>query len=238
MLKETSVGLEEVVIDKNGNRNKRRFNRGIQLGMTLILIIATLFSVGAAFINIVYDPIYIDGLSMYPTLNALAQPQYKEFGFMDSRPKAKKNISRGDIIVFKQTENNYLIKRIIALPFESIKIEDNIVGDKIYIRTDSEGDVFTLPEEYLSATAHQATALGSYGVGSYYDLAEHQYFVMGDNRGNSSDSRSFGAIEFSQIEGVLKAIQGYSKQIVIQSDGKAILKNKVWYPLWSWRFYS
>lgn len=240
MVKETAVGLDEITIDQDVVRKKRRVQRVVQIVTTIILTIATVVSIGAAYINIIYTPIYIDGLSMYPTLNDLTEPTYKEFGFMDARSKALNSIGRGDIVVFRRIQesgSSYLIKRIIGLPLEQIKIENNPAGDTVYIRIDSNNDVFSLPEEYLSDGARIASASGTYGVGSYYSLGENEYFMMGDNRANSQDSRFFGAINFTEIMGVLKAVQGYAKNIETQPDGKAILKNRVWYPMWAWRYY-
>ncbi len=89
---------------------------------------------------------------------------------------------RGDIIIFRYPDNpeEYFIKRIIGLPGDSVDITDGIV----YI-TDANGEpvdgAYPLDEPYINGEM-----LGSYGP---YDVPEGHYFVMGDNRNNSLDSR-------------------------------------------------
>ena len=85
---------------------------------------------------------------------------------------------RGDVIIFHPPEymNGDLIKRIIGLPNETVQIEDGVV----YIHKD--GEVFPLDEPYITETI-----LGDFnGV----TIPPGEYFVLGDNRNNSSDSRS------------------------------------------------
>ncbi len=82
---------------------------------------------------------------------------------------------RFDVIVYKSktTENQYVIKRIIGLPGETVKIEDS----KIYIN----GEV--LEDKYFDGTYESGYAQNEIKVGN------NQYFVMGDNRNLSEDSR-------------------------------------------------
>lgn len=103
-----------------------------------------------------------------------------------------KEIQRGDVIVFKyknQTgKSEYLIKRIIGLPGETITIKDG----NVYIRN-SEGE-FILQEDYLDlgmTTYGEMTAV----------INENNYFVLGDNRTVSLDSRYFGQINKNVITG-------------------------------------
>ncbi len=80
------------------------------------------------------------------------------------------------------------IKRVIALPGEHLEIKDG----KVYINGNE------LKEEYLSDTVKTENM-----DGAFYDLVvpEGTVFVMGDNRSGSSDSRMFGCIPYSKIEG-------------------------------------
>ena len=86
------------------------------------------------------------------------------------------------------------IKRIIALPGEHIQIKDG----KVYIN----GEEFK--EEYLpEGTITDAVSRDNLDGGQFMDLIvpEGTVFVMGDNRGNSGDSRRFGCIPYEKIEG-------------------------------------
>ena len=93
--------------------------------------------------------------------------------------------ARGDIVIFRDlTKNELLAKRVIGLPNESVFV----LGDRVWI------DRAPLAEPY--------TAEGSgWGPVRRADLGPDELWVMGDNRGNSSDSRDYGAIKESQLEG-------------------------------------
>lgn len=94
------------------------------------------------------------------------------------------DVERGDVVVFEAPigRNVDFIKRVIGLPGEKIEIR----GDAIYING------LKLEEEYLGVTTQGNADL---------KLGENEYFVMGDNRSASSDSRAFGAIKRSSIRG-------------------------------------
>lgn len=123
----------------------------------------------------------VDGLSMYPVLND------KEVMVLQRNSYNSKNPVRGDIVGVKYpgdpVHKKYL-KRVVGLPGETLSIQDN----KVYIN----GKV--LEENYLPFNAatvpDQTVKLGS----------DH-YFLMGDNRPNSNDSRFFGPVEKRFIEG-------------------------------------
>jgi signal peptidase I len=99
---------------------------------------------------------------------------------------------RGDVIIFHpggNQESDY-IKRIIGLPGESVEIKEGVV----YIH-EGDGDVFTLAEPYIAEAARRDF------TGSA--IPEDEYFVLGDNRNNSNDSRntSVGTVPKEDIIG-------------------------------------
>ncbi len=120
-------------------------------------------------------PVRVTGTSMVPTLNS------KEVMIMVEITKYFKDYERFQIVVIK-TSNVYLIKRVIGLPGEKIKCVDGI----IYINNNPLEDIY-----------------GS-GVTSDFDeviLDTDEYFVMGDNREVSQDSRIIGPIKKSNVKG-------------------------------------
>jgi len=99
---------------------------------------------------------------------------------------------RGDVVIFKSPRNKDIdyIKRVIALPGETIKLE----ASKYYINGQA------LSEPYLSEGIY--TAGGAYlQEGQETIIPEGYYFVSGDNRPHSSDSREFGPIPLEDFIG-------------------------------------
>ena len=122
----------------------------------------------------VFSPIRVNGASMNPTLND------KDIMILDEISYRFSEIERFNIVVVKE-ENEYLIKRIIGLPGEKIEYKDN----KLYI------DGKYVKEDFKHMeTMDFSTTLG-----------EDEYFIMGDNRTNSTDSRLFGPISRDEIIG-------------------------------------
>lgn len=123
------------------------------------------------------------GSSMSPTLKdeevlILNKFQYRFF-----------DIKRGDIVSLDYEDTKYLIKRIIGLPGETIKIVNNqlYINDKIY------------EEEYLANDLnYDDFSLADLG---YSKIPEDMYLVLGDNRENSLDSREIGLIKKEDING-------------------------------------
>ena len=141
---------------------------GVMAVVTIILIRHFLFK-----------PFYVRGASMEPSFYD------KEYLIIDELSYRLRQPARGEVIVFKYPDNpkEYFLKRIIGLPGERIKIsEGNVL---IYNQDYPEG--VELKEEYLPK---DLDTIGNKIVSLKFD----EYFVLGDNRPNSYDSRRFGAI--------------------------------------------
>ena len=132
------------------------------------------------------QPFYVRGASMEPNFHDNEYLIINEIGYRFAAPQ------RGDIVVIKSKINakEYLIKRVIGLPEEKIEINSGEV--KIFNNDNPEGKI--LLEEYL---ARGITTNGNYII----TLKSDEYYVMGDNRPSSLDSRSFGAIKKDEIVG-------------------------------------
>ena len=99
---------------------------------------------------------------------------------------------RGDIIVFKypNDHNQFFIKRVIGLPGERIKME----GSNITIYNEDFPEGKTLDEPYIKQGS-------GYGREPNVSLNSSEYYVLGDNRSESSDSRSWGPLRKELIIG-------------------------------------
>ncbi len=171
-------------------------HRGFKQGIFIVLewLLVVVLAIGAAFLirSYLFQQYYIDGPSMQTTLEP------KDRVLVNKLSYRMHDVNRGDVVVFDRlsgTEHDDLIKRVIALPGETIEIRNCIV----YI------DGQTLEEPYLDPI-HLAQTDLSKRCGSHVDMAsipveEGTVFVMGDNRVQSFDSREFGAIDISKIRG-------------------------------------
>lgn len=133
-----------------------------------------------------FQPFIVTGQSMLPNFEDGQYLIIDEISYRFSNPE------RGDVTVIHspQDDSQFFIKRIIALPGETLEINSGTV--KIFNAEFPGGE--TLDEEYLS---DNSATFGTLRI----TMAEDQYFVLGDNRQASSDSRMFGPISRGQIIG-------------------------------------
>jgi signal peptidase I len=134
--------------------------------------------------HFIFESVQVQGPSMYPTLiNG-------NFYWLDRLAYEIRKPQTGDIIALKDPSGHgFDVKRIIAIPAQSVFISHG----KVYVN----GQLFKEP--YLPQKVHTFAYAAS--EDEYFCLARDQFFVMGDNRGNSCDSRSFGPIARELILG-------------------------------------
>lgn len=165
-------------------KRKKRFDSIIQFGICLFVAVIISFFI----VHFVAQRTTVDGMSMYGTLNdgdnLIIEKLSYRFGDVD----------RFDIVVFPYYdavagEDVYYIKRVIGMPGETIQITDG----KIFIN----GEVLEESHGYYI----DDIPMNGYNAEEEIYIGEDEYFVLGDNRNNSTDSRKIGCIKRSDIEG-------------------------------------
>jgi len=134
------------------------------------------------------QPFYVKGASMESNF------QDHEYLIIDEISYRFRAIERGEVIVFRYPLNpqEYFIKRVIALPGEGVQVKNG----KVIIYNDENLGGLVLTENYLDKNTPTYSNLDD-----KITLADNEYFVMGDNRTASKDSRSFGPVNSSFITG-------------------------------------
>jgi len=149
-----------------------------------VVIIALIISLPIRFF--IAEPFVVRGASMDPTFST------GQFLVVDRLIYRFDAPHRGDVVVFKypQDPSVYFIKRIIGLPGETISIKNGLVT----VVNTSVPEGFVLNEKYIdpSHRSHETSTV---------TLNDKQYFVMGDNRLESSDSRVWGPLDAELIAG-------------------------------------
>lgn len=240
-MKEIALQKQELPprIDAKEEHYKKR-NKVFSFFVSLFLTLTIIFTTSYIVVFSLFSPVYIQGQSMDPTLNDFPVAnniEYREFGLMNTN---KKTLNRGDVAIFDISPNltgNYIVKRIIGLPNETIKIYDGGTNPD-YIEITTENSTFVLEEDYLKESAHYAIYSGQYATNTALTLGENQYFALGDNRGASQDSRNIGPLNSAQLKGKLIVIYGYYLDTTSYEGGVSqVTTKKYYYPPWKVRFF-
>ena len=151
--------------------------------ITKIVVIALLIVVPIRYF--LFQPFFVRGQSMEPNFEDGNYLIIDELSFRLRDPQ------RGEVIVFKYPNNpsQRYIKRIIGLPGETIEVKDAKV-----VVFNQEGGRILDESEYLSPAIQTPGDI-------QISLAENEYFVLGDNRGASADSRRWGALPEKYVVG-------------------------------------
>lgn len=150
----------------------KNMKKALKIIVWVLLFLVILFLIVTAFI---FKTFQMTGYSMS---NTLYDKQYILVN------KIRK-IHRWDIVAISIDKNKY-IKRIIAIPWDSLKIENW----EVFLKKSWETTFVQLDEQYLNTENKWATFIWyNWKEGKIYELWQNDYFLMGDNRNHSTDSR-------------------------------------------------
>jgi signal peptidase I len=154
------------------NKNQESFWKELAKLLAIAAVIVVPFRAYVA------QPFIVDGASMDPTFT---NGQYL---IVDELSYHFKSPERGSVLIFKfpKDTSKYFIKRVIGLPGETVSLKSG----KVFINSKE------LDEPYIKYTSDNTLS---------YTLAEGEYFVMGDNRSASADSRLWGPVPTRDIVG-------------------------------------
>ncbi len=131
------------------------------------------------------QPFIVSGASMEETF------QNGEYLIVDQVSYYLQKPERGDVVIFRYPldPSKFFIKRVIGTPGDTVVIE----GDKVTIKNESHPEGLVLSEPYIAEMNPNNNLVE--------ELGPREYFVMGDNRDHSSDSRAWGVLQEDRIVG-------------------------------------
>ena len=163
---------------RDGRRTSKKGGGAIEFLVILLVSFALVFGFVRPF---VVEAFYIPSQSMVPTLKVQDRVLVNKFIYRFTEPQ------RGDIVVFKSVEGGGedLIKRVVGVPGDEIAVR----GGTLFVNGEPQKEPYVnekFPDRSFSART---------------TVPDGHYFMMGDNRANSRDSRYFGPVPKKNIEG-------------------------------------
>lgn len=155
--------------------------------LDVVFNIVVIVAIVAGIRTFLVSPFQVEGSSMLSTLEDNEYIIINKLAYYIGKPE------RGDIVVFRPPNETrkYYVKRVIGLPGDEVIIR----GGLVYLKEGGQGEEVQLTEQYLDE--HNAGKTYRHPPGSgdtsevKFDVTEGHYFVLGDNRQGSLDSRSF-----------------------------------------------
>ena len=234
--------MDKSVENNKPIKNRKRFRDFLPIIVIVVSVIIIVIEGFVYYQRSYLTPFWVNGQSMYPTLNLDAVYPNGEkigeeggsatigsivdYGVMDEHKGAINKLKRFDIVITKYVSNaddSSKIKRIIGLPGETVQFKNTGAGNK------HNGDL------YINGKLVEQPIESKYIVNGLYSdtkwtLKENQYIVCGDNRAHSYDSRDshVGAISTDMIKGKAVALCGKA-EVYVTDSGKLGVKNIDYY---------
>lgn len=192
---------------------KRAFNA--------FFLLCVLFAIALMSFSFIYMGVEVVGPSMQPTINAewSESEDYKQdIAYIN---RLDNTVTRGDIIVVETSQSVYVIKRLIALGGDRIKIEENAVTHEIEVYLN--GDL--LVEDYVVYKSGLSFTLANFNLlkanhPEYFDgdelvVPDNYIFYLGDNRGQSLDCSTYGPVSIDEFVGRVDIIIPYGTNFFV-----------------------
>lgn len=154
--------------------------------IALLLVCGLLFTINTQALTINE----VSGVSMKPTLHNGDKVIVNKLD----------KVNRFDVVIFKKDETDNLVKRVIGMPGDHIQYDEDV----LYINGEPYDEPYlqAAKEQVMSGTLTEDFTLQDYT--GYEVIPENYYFVLGDNRRNSVDSRIIGLISKDKVIGTTK----------------------------------
>lgn len=190
---------------KKSNKSDLRYNEDDDrtllediLGFVKVFVVSAI--VILLFVNFVAHPVRVDGKSMYPTLKD------GEFGFTNVGGVLLNGVERGDIVVVTMEEDGqktHWVKRVIGLPGDTV----TCVNDVVFINGKVLDETQYIDPDYRQSCVDKFGYFNKVPNEDNTDVKDFdevkldndEYYVMGDNRPYSKDSRYVGPVKKSQL---------------------------------------
>tara|TARA_B100000745_G_scaffold283015_1_gene216723 strand:+ start:3802 stop:4449 length:648 start_codon:yes stop_codon:yes gene_type:complete len=175
---EHKISTDEVHVEQTKKKEPHPLTEIVQFALIALIIVIPIRW-------FIAQPFIVSGSSMENTF------QSGEYLIVDQISYRFEEPAAGDVIIFRYPRNpsTFFIKRVIGVPGDTISIDGNVVT----ITNDENPNGYVLDEQYIKEMAPN-TFLTE-------ELGEREYFVMGDNRDYSSDSRAWGILQRENIVG-------------------------------------
>ena len=216
-MSETEKITEEPVEETGKKKKKEKVKRTVgQEILSWILTIAIAVVAALVIRSFVFEPVRVDGASMDDTLangeimlvskydystTWLSLP-WQDNGAKENAPRITfgGNPQRFDVVICRypgRGDTNF-VKRVVGLPGDTIRLEDGY----LYVKEAGQDEEVRYDEPYIS-DEYRSGPLNTFRA---YEVPEGKYFVMGDHRNNSNDSRSVGPIDRNMIVGHVRRV--------------------------------